>query len=532
MATKSFYGADARQRILGGAEILYRGVKTTLGVKGGNALIERKFGSPLVTHDGVTVLRAIEIPVIDDETLGYSVGAEFLKEAGNNMDKVGDGTSTVTVLMYHTIKEANKLIASDHNTQEVAEGITLAANEAVKLLDKYSEAVDGKDKITNIATISAGSSEIGELISDVIAKIGHDGAVSVEASNSLELESEITEGFTIDRGFISPYLVTDQARQEAIYKDVLILIMDRKISNVMELIPLLEEISKSGKKDLFIIAEDVEADPLAMFIMNKIKGTFNVIAIKSPSFGDRQQDVLDDIATLTGATVVGEARSVSITDGSMAVLGQAKQIIVGKDETTIINGKGAKEDLAIRIGQINGEIKLAKNDFELSQLQKRRADLNGKVAVIKVGGTTETEINHKKDRVDDAVAAAKAALKEGIVAGGGVTLLNISKEMTVKHDNPSIQAGIEVFKKALTQPFMIILKNAGLNPSEWSPQVTKGIGVDVRTGELVDMKKAGIIDPTLVTRKAIENASSIASNAITMGVLVAQLPETNKGEQL
>lgn len=526
MATKQFYGADARRRIEGGAEILYKGAKTTLGIKGLNALIERQYTSPLVTHDGVTVLRAIEIPVVDDDTLGFSVGAEFLKEAGNDMDKVGDGTTTVTVLMYNIIKNANKLIAANHNAQEVAEGINIAATEAVSLLDSYSEPIDNdKTKVTSIATISAGSAEIGKLIADVIEVIGNDGSVTVEAGNGLDLEKEITEGFTIERGFISPYLVTDQARQEAVYKNVPVLIMDRKISNVMELIPMLEAIGATKTKDLFIIAEDVEADPLAMFIMNKMKGTFNIIAIKSPSFGDRQQDILDDIAILTGATVVGEARGVSIIDGDMSVLGSAKQIIVTKDETTIINGGGAKEDLNTRIAQLNSLIKIAPNAHERQQLEKRRADLNGKVAVIKVGGTSETEINHKKDRVDDAVAAAKAALKEGIVAGGGVTLFNISSELKSKSANPSIQAGIDVLRSALREPFMLILRNAGLNPYEWSPQIKRGIGVDVRTGKLVDMKKEGVIDPALVTRKAVEYAASIASNAITMGVLVALLPE-------
>lgn len=526
MTTKQFYGADARRRIEGGAKILYNSAKTTLGIKGLNALIERKYASPLITHDGVTVLRAIEIPVIDDDTLGFSVGAEFLKEAGNDMDKVGDGTTTVTVLMYNIIKEANKLIAANHNAQEVATGISIAAAEAVLLLDSYSEPIAGdKEKITNIATISAGSAEIGKLIADVINIVGNDGSVTVEAGNGLELEQEITEGFTIDRGFISPYLVTDQIRQEAIYKNVPILILDRKISNVQELIPILEAIGNTKRKDLFIIAEDVEADPLAMFIMNKLQETFNIIAIKSPSYGDRQHDILDDIAILTGAKVVGEARGVSIIDGDMSVLGNAKKVIVTKDETTIINGGGAKEDLKTRINQINSLIKIAPNAHERQQLEKRRADLNEKVAVIKVGGTSETDINHKKDRVDDAVAAAKAALKEGIVAGGGVTLFNISNELKSTNANPSIQAGIDVLRSALKEPFMLILQNAGLNSYEWAPKIKRGIGVDVRTGKLVDMKKEGVIDPALVTRKAIEYATSIASNAITMGVLVALLPE-------
>lgn len=532
MAKKVFYDDDARRRVLGGAKILYDAVKTTMGPKGRNVIISKSYGTPTITHDGVTVAKGVDLADVDDETLGYKVGAELIKQAASKMNDVaGDGTTTVTVLTYHILNEANKLIAAGHNPMLLRKGLEAASHDVMKKLGSMSEDIkSNKQRVAEVATISAGDAEIGNLIADVIDKVGKDGVVTVEEGQSLTLESEVVEGFTFDRGFVSAYMVTDTARMEAVYNKPAVVITDKKISSIQEFLPMLEKLAQAGKKDLVLIAEDVEGEALGTLVLNKLKGVFNTIAIKAPAFGDRRKDILNDIAILTGATVITEDRGFTFENAELDMVGTARKIIVTKDETTIIEGGGSVADVKSRIDQINAQIKAATSEYDKENLEKRRAALSGKVAVIKVGGATETEIEEKKFRVDDAVAAVKAALDEGIVPGGGVTLINLlSSITTAKTDDSSIVVGKEILQRALEQPFRILLTNAGLNADEWLPLVKAaraGQGVNVNDPtKLVDLKAAGVVDPTRVTKEAIQNAVSIAGTSMTMGALVVEVPE-------
>jgi chaperonin GroEL len=535
MSKKVFYDDDARRRVLGGAEVLYNAVKTTMGPKGRNVVISKSYGNPTVTHDGVTVAKGVEIADVDDETLGYKVGAELIKQAANKMNDVaGDGTTTVTVLTYHILNEANKLIAAGHNPMLLRKGLEAAAADVINALGGLAEDIQGKkSRVADVATISAGDPLIGELIADVIEKVGKDGVVTVEEGQGLALESEVVEGFTFDRGFVSPYMVTDTSRMEAVYDKPAIVITDKKISSIQEFLPLLEKLAQSGKKDLVLIAEDVEGEALGTLILNRLKGVFNTIAIKAPAFGDRRKDILNDIAILTGADVISEDRGMTFENVDLDVVGSARKVIVTKDETTIIEGGGLAPEVAARIKQITAQVDQASSEYDRENLEKRRAALEGKVAVIKVGGATETEIEEKKFRVDDAVAAVKAALDEGIVPGGGVTLVNLSKNIDATGTDSSA-AGAQILKNALEQPFRILMTNAGLNADEWLPQVRAGKpgqGVDVnRPGKLVDMKAAGVVDPARVTKEALLNATSIAGTAMTMGALVTEVPKEEKAD--
>jgi chaperonin GroEL len=530
MAKKVFYDEDARRRILAGAEILYNAVKTTMGPKGRNVVISKGYGAPTVTHDGVTVAKGVDLADVDDETLGYKVGAELIKQAASKMNDVaGDGTTTVTVLTYHILAEANKLIAAGHNPMLLRKGLESAAHDVITKLSTLSEDIQGnKSRVAEVATISAGDAEIGALIADVIHKVGKDGVVTVEEGQGLALESEVVEGFTFDRGFVSPYMVTDTSRMEAVYDKPAIVITDKKVSSIQEFLPLLEKVAQSGKKDLVLIADDVEGEALGTLILNRLKGVFNTVAIKAPSFGDRRKDILNDIAILTGATVISEDRGFSFETADLDMVGTARRIIVTKDETTIIEGAGSVGEVESRISQINAQIQQASSEYDRDNLEQRRASLSGKVAVIKVGGATETEIEEKKYRVDDAVAAVKAALDEGIVAGGGVTLVNLAAEITVTGTD-SVAAGAQILKNALEQPFRILMTNAGQNPDEWLPKIRDakpGMGVDVNNPtKLVNMKTAGVVDPARVTKGAIEYAVSIAGTIETMGALVVDVPE-------
>jgi chaperonin GroEL len=537
MAKKVFYDADARNRVLLGAEILYNAVKTTMGPKGRNVVLSKAYGAPTVTHDGVTVAKGVELADVDDETLGQKVGAELIKQAASKMNDVaGDGTTTVTVLTYHILNEANKLIAAGHNPMLLRKGLETASQSVIKGLGAMSEDIQGKkSRVAEVATISAGDAEIGALIADVIDKVGKDGVVTVEEGQGLQLESEVVEGFTFDRGFVSPYMVTDTARMEAVYDKVAIVITDMKISSIQEFLPLLEKLAQTGKKDLVLIAEEVEGEALGTLILNRLKGVFNTVAIKAPAFGDRRKDILNDIAILTGAQVITEERGMTFDNVDVDVVGSARRVIVNKDETTIIEGGGTLTEIDARIKQINSQIAAATSEYDKENLEKRRAALSGKVAVIKVGGATETEIEEKKFRVDDAVHAVKAALDEGIVPGGGVTLISlISTVKTSASDDSSIAAGSLLLVKALEQPFRILLTNAGLNADEWLPQLKAGkagFGVNVNNpAKLVDLKAAGIIDPTRVTKEALQNAVSIAGTAMTMGALVVDVPQEEKAD--
>lgn len=530
MAKQVFYGDEAREKVLAGAKTLADAVKTTMGPKGRNVVISKSYGGPNVTHDGVTVAEAIDLPENEDN-LGEKVGAELIKQAAKKMNKAaGDGTTTVTVLTYEILKEANRLIAAGHNPMELRKGVEKAGAQVLSELNKIAEPVDGKnDLITEVASISAGDTEIGKLIASVISRIGKDGVVSVEAGQGLAMESEITEGFTFDRGYVSAYMATDTNRMEAVYDKPAIIITDKKISSAQEMLPLMEKLVASGKKDIVLIAEDVEGEALGILILNRLKGALNTVAVKAPSFGDRRKEVLQDIATLTGASVITSDQGMTFDNVGLEVVGSARKVIVAKDNTTIIEGAGDKTTISQRIDQIKSQANIATSDYDREQLDKRAAALSGKVAVIKVGGATETEIDEKKYRVDDAVAAVKAALLEGIVPGGGVTPINLAGKIT------GDSAGAEIMRNALLMPFKQLATNAGLNAEALLAQVQEakpGYGVDVANyqGKLIDLKKAGVVDPAMVTYQAIQNAVSIASTAMTMGALVVDIPEKPAAE--
>lgn len=526
MAKKIYYEAEAREKVLSGAKQLYDAVKVTFGPKGKNVIIEKEYGAPVITHDGVTVAEAVDLPN-KDEALGEAVGAKLIKTAAQKLNKVaGDGTTTVTVLTYNILSEANKLIAAGMNPMELRRGIEKAGAEIIAEIDKMAEKIEGDDKkVAEVATISAGDEKIGELIAEVISKIGKDGVVTVEAGQGLEMEEEIVEGFSYDKGYSSPFFVTDVNRQEAIFEKPLVLITDKKISAASDILPLLEKCAQAGKKDLVIVAEEVEGEALSLLVLNKLKGVFNSLVLKAPSFGDRRKEIMEDIAILTDATVVSVDKGLKIEEVGLEVLGSAAKVIATKDETTIIKGAGDAKAVASRIELIHAQAGMAKSDYEREEFEKRAAALSGKVAVIKVGGATETEIDEKKFRVDDAVAATKAALAEGIVSGGGVTLVNLADKISGDDD------GAKIVKNALKAPFAHIMENAGLNAAALLAEVEKsgkaGYGVDVMAPEkgLIDMKKAGVIDPAKVTKEAVKNATSIAATAITMGALICEIPE-------
>ncbi len=531
MAKKIFYGQEARERVLAGAEQLYEAVKVTFGPKGGNAVIAKEYGGPIITHDGVTVAENIVLRDDKEEFLGQKVGAELIKQAATKLNKkAGDGTTTVTVLTYHILKEANKLIAAGHNPQELRAGIEKAGAEIVAELTKRAESIEGNNaKVAEVATISAGSQEIGDLIAEVIAKIGKDGVVTVEPGQSLAMESEVVEGYSLDKGFASPFFVTDPARQEAVYNKPDILITDQKISSVQEFVPFLEKLAQAGKKDLVIIADEVEGEALSVLVLNKLKGVFNTVVIKAPAFGDKRKAIMEDLAILSGATLVSKDQAMTFENIGLEVLGSARKVIVTKDDSTIIEGAGSQKAVQARITELETWAKNAAHDYEREQFRARQASLEGKVAVIKVGGATETEIDEKKYRVDDAVAATKAALAEGIVAGGGVTLVNLANQLKIKGSDAE-KAGRTILQTALKQPFIQITKNAGLNSDALLAKIEEaepGFGVNVMKAEagVVDLKKAGVVDPVRVTKEVILNAVSIASTAITMGTLIVDLPE-------
>ena len=525
MAKKIFYADQARDKVLSGAKQLYDAVKVTFGPKGQNVVIEKSYGNPTITHDGVTVAEAVDLGS-SEENLGEQIGAKLIKSAAQKLNKVaGDGTTTVTVLTYNILSEANKLIAAGVNPMELRKGIEKAGEEIVAKINQAAEKIEGNDKkVAEVATISAGDKEIGELIASVISKIGKDGIVTVEAGQGLEMEQEIVEGFSYDKGYSSPFFVTDLNRQEAIFDKPLILLTDKKISASNEILPVLEKVAQSGHKDLVIIAEEVSGEALSLLVLNKLKGVFNSLVLKAPAFGDRRKEILEDIAVLTGATVISEDKGMKLEDAEISNLGSAKKIIATKDNSTIISGAGDHKAVKARIELIKSQANLATSDYDREQYEKRAAALLGKVAVIKVGGATETEIDEKKYRVDDAVAATKAALDEGIVTGGGVTLVNLANQLT------SEDAGTKIVKNALKAPLLHILENAGLNAQALLAAVENakpGQGIDVMEPEkgLQDLKKAGVIDPARVTREAVQNAISIAATAITMGALIVELPE-------
>ena len=525
MAKKIFYAGEARDKVLSGAKQLYDAVKVTFGPKGQNVVIEKSYGNPTITHDGVTVAEAVDLGSTE-ANLGEQIGAKLIKSAAQKLNKVaGDGTTTVTVLTYNILNEANKLIAAGVNPMELRKSIEQAGQEIIQKINQTAEKIAGDDKkVAEVATISAGDPEIGKLIADVISKIGKDGIVTVEAGQGLEMEQEIVEGFSYDKGYSSPFFVTDVNRQEAVFDKPLILLTDKKISTSSEILPILEKVAQSGHKDLVIIAEEVSGEALSLLVLNKLKGVFNSLVLKAPAFGDRRKEILEDIAVLTDAIVISEDKGMKLEDTEISALGSAKKIIATKDSSTIISGAGNQSAVSDRIELIKSQANLATSDYDREQYEKRAAALSGKVAVIKVGGATETEIDEKKYRVDDAVAATKAALDEGIVTGGGVTLVNLADQLEEK------DAGAKIVKNALKAPLLHILENAGLNAQALLAAVENakpGQGINVMEPEkgLQDLKKAGVIDPARVTREAVQNAISIAATAITMGALIVEIPE-------
>ena len=508
-----YYEQDARAKVLSGAKKLYDAVKVTYGPKGKNVIIEKEYGAPVITHDGVTVAEAVDLGS-SKETLGEKVGANLIKTAAQKLNKVaGDGTTTVTVLTYNILAEANKLIAAGVNPMELRKEIEKAGADIVKKIDQLSEKIDGDDqKVAEVATISAGDATIGKLIANVISKIGKDGVVTVEAGQGL------------DKGYASAFFVTDVNRQEAIMDKPLILLTDKKITSSGDILPLLEKVATSGKKDLVIIAEEVSGEALSLLVLNKLKGVFNTIVLKAPAFGDKRKAIMEDLAVLTDATVVSEEKGMKLEEAGLEVLGSAKKVIATKDDSTIIKGAGSSAAIKDRIELIEAQAARSNSDYERGEFEKRKAALSGKVAVIKVGGATEPEIDEKKYRVDDAVSATRAALSEGIVAGGGVTLVNLTKTLKGS-DN-----GTVIVKNALKAPLIHILENAGLNSQALLAEIEKaeaGFGVDVMHPEqgITNLKQAGVIDPARVTREAVQNAISIAATAITMGALIVNVPE-------
>jgi chaperonin GroEL len=525
MGKQIFYGDDARNRILKGMEILETAVRSTYGPKAGNAIIGNGY-NPTITHDGVTVAEAVQFTPKTAEELGFAEGVELIRSAAQNLNHLaGDGTTTVTILTYEIFKAANRLIAAGSNPQTLRKELEDAAEEVVVLLADLAEEIDvdsKRDRIQEIATISAGDPEIGKLISKVMREIGPDGVVSVETTQSSETSHSIVKGFEISQGYISPFFITDPKRDEAILQNPDILITDKRIANIMDILPFMQKMTQANRKDLVIIADDVAGDALSTFILNNRQQSFNTIIIKAPEFGERRSAILEDIAILTGGRFISDASGETFDKLELDVLGRARRVRSGRNVTAIIDGRGDAQAVQDRISEINNQLEGATGYAEIL-FKKRAASLSGKVAVIHVGGNTETAIDEKKYRVDDAVAAAKAALDEGIVPGGGVTLVNLAAQLKGDSD------GVRIIRQAFYRPFLILMENAGQNGDSLFGEVFKNTGMGYNVDDptkLIDVKKSGVIDPVRVTREAIQNAVSIAATAATMGPLIVDdLPD-------
>ncbi len=527
MAKQIIFTEEARAKLKRGVDILAQSVSTTLGPKGRNVALDKKYGAPTITHDGVTVAKEVELADPFE-----NMGAQLLKEAATKTNDIaGDGTTTATVLAQIIVHEGLKNVAAGANPMLIKQGIEKGVDAIVESLKKMSVSVDQKDQIAQVATISAQDSEIGNLIAEVMEKVGKDGVITVEESKSLHFETEYVEGMEFDRGYISPYFVTDSAAMQSEIKDPYILIYDKKISAAQDIIPLLEKLVQRGKRELVIIAEDVDGEALATLVLNKLRGMLNVLAIKAPGFGDRRKAMLEDIAILTGGTVITEEMGRKLEGASVEDLGRAGKVVSTKDDTTIIDGAGDDASIASRCEVIRAEIANSTSDYDKEKLNERLAKLAGGVAVIRVGAATETELKEKKHRVEDALSATRAAVEEGIVPGGGVALLrSISALDAVKMDNHDAQVGVNILKRALEEPIRRIVGNAGQDGGVVVREVRamkdkKFYGYDVMTGEYVDMIKAGIIDPVKVTRGALQNAASIASMILTTEALITDIPE-------
>ena len=526
MAKEIVYGVEARNALLKGVDKLANTVKITMGPKGRNVVLDKKYGAPLITNDGVTIAKEIEL-----ECPLENMGAQLVKEvATKTNDAAGDGTTTATLLAQAFIREGMKNIAAGANPIIVRKGIQKAVDKAVETLKAHSQKVNGSEDIARVGTVSAGDEMIGALIADAMEKVTSDGVITVEESKSADTYSEVVEGMQFDRGYISPYMVTDTDKMEAVIDDALILITDKKISNIQEILPVLEQIAQSGRK-LIIIAEDVEGEALTTLVLNKLRGTFTCVAVKAPGFGDRRKEMLQDIAILTGGEVITSELGLELKDTTIAQLGRAKQVKINKENTIIVGGEGASEEIKARIAQIRAGIESTTSDFDREKLQERLANLAGGVAVIKVGAATETEMKEKKLRIEDALNATKAAVEEGIVPGGGTSYLNVIpavKELLSSTEGDE-KVGVSIVLKALEEPARQIAENAGFEGSVIVNQIMSsnklGYGFNAYDETYVDMVEAGIVDPTKVARSALQNAASVAATVLTTEALVADKPD-------
>ncbi|MGI6552020.1 MAG: chaperonin GroEL [Bacillota bacterium] len=523
MAKQIVYNEEARYALERGVNYLAEAVRTTLGPKGRNAVLEKKFGSPSITNDGVTIAREIEL-----EDPLENMGAQLVKEvATKTNDVAGDGTTTATVLAHAIVREGLKNVAAGANPMLLKKGIEKAVVAATEELKKISKPVESKEAIAQVASISANDEEIGKLIAEAMETVGKDGVITVEESQGMGITLEVVEGMQFDRGYISPYMVTDAEKMEAVLNDLYILITDKKVSAINDILPILEQVVQSGRA-LLLIAEDVEGEALATLVVNKIRGVFNCVAVKAPGYGERRKAMLEDIAILTGGRVITEEVGLKLENTSMEMLGQARQVIVGKEETTIVEGKGSQEQIERRVAQIRRQHEESTSEFDREKLQERLAKLAGGVAVIQVGAATETEMKEKKLRIEDALAATRAAVEEGIVAGGGTALVDIIPALNELEVEGDMKTGVEIIKRALEEPVRQIASNAGEEGSVVAQRVKeaeKGIGFNVLTGQYEDMIASGIVDPAKVTRSALQNAASIAAMILTTEALVADIPE-------
>lgn len=530
MAKKVIFDEKARQSLKKGIDKLAQAVRITLGPKGSNVILDRGFGSPLITNDGVTIAKEIEL---EDKT--ENLGADVLKQAAEKTNDVaGDGTTTAIVLAWSIVSNGLKNVTAGANALSIKRGIDKAVKAVIKELKSICQKVETHNEIANVGSISAGDKEIGNMIADIFDEVGKDGVITVEESKTLGLSKEIVKGLQFDKGYISPYMVTDSEKMEAVLENPYIIITDKKITNIHEILPVLDKVVQAGKKDLLIIAEDVSGEALATLIINKLRGTFNVVAVKTPGFGDRKKELMEDIAIVTGGKVISEEIGFKLDKAELDDLGQARRIVINKESTTIVEGAGQAENIKNRIKQIKTELETTDSDFDKEKLEERLAKLSGGIAVIKVGAATEVEQKEKQHRVEDAVRATKAALEEGVVAGGGVALLRSSKVLKdIQTEDDDEKIGVNIVFQALEEPIRQIAKNGGRNGDvilEEAKKREKNEGFDVTKGEFVDMLKAGIVDPTKVTRSALENAASVSSMLLTTQVVVVDAPEKKENQ--
>ncbi len=534
MAAKQLvFTEEARRKLKNGMDVVANAVATTLGPKGRNVAVDRKFGSPTITHDGVSVAKEIEL-----EDPFENMGAQLLKEAASKTNDIaGDGTTTSTILAHAIVSEGLKALAAGFNPMLLKHGIELASSEIVVALKKMATKIDTKEEISSVATNSAADAEIGGLIADVMDKVGKDGVITVEESKTMQFETEFVEGMQFDRGYISAYMITDSEHMEAVISEPYILINEKKISAAQDIVPILEKLVQLGKRELVIIAEDIDGEALATLVLNKLRGMLNVLAVKAPGFGDRRKAMLQDIAVLTGGTVISEETGRKLETATLQDLGRAEKVTADKDNTTIIGGKGKSSDIKGRIELIRVEIDKSTSDYDKEKLQERLAKMSGGVAIVRVGAATETEMKEKKHRVEDALSAARAAVEEGIVAGGEISLINASAALDkIKDQSEEIMVGVNIVRKALEAPIRRLAANAGQDGSVIIDGVrrkakelkNKNIGYNVLTDEYVDMIHAGVIDPVKVVRGALENAASIAAMILTTEVLITDMPEKDK----